>query len=254
MSQEVRPRAVLQSRMSESSNQRRANDLIEELSVLKSDTEFGKLKKFFKGNDGRTQAFGVKFGDVFATAKRYTDLSIDEISILLDSDYYEIRMAAVSVMGFKTRLKRTSADERRALYELYLNRHDRINNWDLVDRASYDVIGAYLLDKPRDVLYTLARSANIWERRTAIVSTYAFIKTGDVDDTFRIAEILINDPEELINKAVGSWIREAGKRDEARLRAFLDRHAATMPRVTLRYAVEKLPEAERKRYMAAARD
>lgn len=138
---------------------------------------------------------------------------------------------------------------KRDLYDLYLRRNDRLNNWDFVDRGAVSIIGEYLVDKPRNVLYELAKSDDPWKRRTAIVSTHAFIKRDDLKDTFSIAEILIDDPHELINKAVGSWIREAGKRDEQRLRDFLDKHAATMPRVTLRYAVEKFDKDKRKHYM-----
>nr|WP_299000082.1 DNA alkylation repair protein [uncultured Allomuricauda sp.] len=132
---------------------------------------------------------------------------------------------------------------------MYLSRHDRLNNWDFVDRGSYNIIGEFLMDKPRDILYKLAKSDDIWERRTAMVSTYAFIKKNQLDDTFQIADILINDHEELINKAVGSWIREAGKKDENRLKSFLDKHAKTMPRVTLRYAIEKLDKPTKEYYL-----
>ena len=222
---------------------------IESLSKFQSEKELNRAEKFFKGNDGRTISFGVKFGDVFKIAKDFKLMSIEEINKLLDSDYYEIRMGAVSIMDFQARDKKIDTQRKRELYELYLNRHDRLNNWDFVDRASYNVIGRYLEDKPRDVLYKLAKSDNIWERRTSIVSTYHFIKSGDLDDTFRIAEILIDDKQELINKAVGSWLREAGKKDEKRLRLFLEKYAATMPRVTLRYAIEKLDSASKKYFM-----
>ena len=140
---------------------------------------------------------------------------------------------------------------KKELYELYLNRHDRINNWDMVDRSAPYVVGGYLMDKPRAVLYKLAKSKNTWERRTAIVSTYFFIRQNETDDTFKIAELLVNDKHELINKAVGSWVREAGKRDKEKLLAFLNRHAATMPRITLRYAIEKLDKKQKELYMKA---
>lgn len=226
-----------------------AAKFIETLSRLKSERELEKVYKFFKGNDGRTKAFGVKFGDVFKTAKTFVEMPLDEINLLLDSDFYEIRMGAVSIMDFQAKRKKTSDARRKALYELYLNRHDRLNNWDFVDRGSYNIIGEYLLDKPRDILYELATSENVWERRTAIVSTYAFIKRNDLDDTFRLAEILMQDPSEFINKAVGSWLREAGKKDAVKLRAFLDRHAASMPRITLRYAIEKFDKPTRENYL-----
>jgi 3-methyladenine DNA glycosylase AlkD len=162
-------------------------------------------------------------------------------------------MGAVSIMDFQAKHKKTSTARKKELFDLYLRRHDRLNNWDFPDRGAPGIVGEYLLDKPRDVLYKLAQSKDPWERRTAIVSTHAFIKRGDIEDTFKIAEILVNDRHELINKAVGGWVREAGKRDEKRLRQFLDKHAATMPRVTLRYAVEKLDKATREYYLRQAK-
>ncbi|MEO1263910.1 MAG: DNA alkylation repair protein [Bacteroidota bacterium] len=226
-----------------------AKEFIVELSKFKTEERVNIVEKFFKGNDGITKPFGVKFGDVFNTAKKFKSMSLIEINKLLDSDFYEVRMGGVSIMDFQARDKKFSEEQKKKLYELYLKRHDRLNNWDFVDRASYNVIGRYLEDKPRDILYKLAKSDIVWERRTAIVSTYHFIKLGDLDDTFKIAEILIYDEHELINKAVGSWIREAGKKDENRLKSFLDKYASTMPRVTLRYAVEKFDKETKGYYM-----
>jgi 3-methyladenine DNA glycosylase AlkD len=152
-------------------------------------------------------------------------------------------------MDFQARDKKTTEERRKELYELYINRHDRINNWDLVDRSAPYVVGGYLSDKPRTVLYKLARSKNMWERRTAIVSTFYFIRKGDIDDTFKIAELLVTDKEDLVQKAYGGWIREAGKKDPKKLLAFLDKHAATMPRTALRYAIEHLDAKKKKHYM-----
>ncbi len=227
-----------------------AKEYINRLSEFKTEERINVVKKFFKGNDGTTRPFGVKFGDVFKTAKEFTQMPLNEINKLLDDDHYEIRMGAVSIMDFQAKSKKTPESRRKELFDLYLSRHDRLNNWDFVDRGSYNIVGEYLMDKPRDILYELAKSDFIWERRTAIVSTYAFIKKGQLEDTFRIAEILINDKEELINKAVGSWIREAGKKDEKRLRLFLDKYAKTMPRVTLRYAVEKFDKPTKEHYLS----
>lgn len=190
----------------------------------------------------------VRMRDVFAVAKDFIDLPPAAIEALLENPIHEMRVGAVSVMDFQARRKRTSAERKKDLFELYLRRHDRINNWDLVDRAAPYVIGGHLADKPRDVLYALARSENVWQRRTAIVSTYFFIRQGDLDDTFKIAEILVDDDHDLIHKAVGGWMREAGKKDLTPLRRFLDRHAATMPRVMLRYAIEHLDADEREHY------
>lgn len=160
-----------------------------------------------------------------------------------------VRLGGVSIMDYQARRKATPAARRQTLCELYLRRHDRINTWGMVDRAAPYVVGGYLFDRPRDPLYRLARSGNTWERRTAIVATYFFIRQGQVDDTFRIAEILANDPEEMVNTAVGGRVREAGKRDPQQLLAFLDRHAATLPRVALRNAIEKLPPEQRDHYL-----
>lgn len=226
-----------------------AKAFITALSKFKTEKELNKVDKFFKGDDGRTKALGVKFGDVFKTAKAFSGMPPDEIAILLESDYYEVRMGAVSMMDFQVRERATTDERKKKLFELYLSCHNKLNNWDFVDRAAPRVIGEYLLDKPREILYKLARSKDPWERRTAIVSTHAFIKKGELDDTFAIAEILIDDDHEYVNKAVGSWIREASKQDKYRLIQFLDRHAPIMPAVTLRYATEKLDKKTRDYYL-----
>jgi 3-methyladenine DNA glycosylase AlkD len=192
---------------------------------------------------------GVSIGKIFPIAKKFVDMPLAGVEKLLDSPYYEVRMGAVSIMDFQARNKRITPEQRKELFDLYIRRHDRINNWDLVDRGAPHVVGGYLADKPRDVLYKLARSKNPWERRTAIVSTWYFIRANDVDDTFAIAEILVKDKHELVQKGVGSWLREAGKRDQKQLLRFLDQHAESMPRTMLRYAVEKLPAAQRAKFL-----
>jgi 3-methyladenine DNA glycosylase AlkD len=192
---------------------------------------------------------GVRMGQIFELAKTFIDMPPAELETMLDSPIHEMRVGALSIMDKQARRKTTSASQRKELFDLYIRRHERINNWDLVDLAATYVVGGYLSDKPRDILYTLARSANTWERRTAMVSTGYFIRQGDVDDAFKIAEILLNDAEDLIHKAIGWMLREAGKQDRARLVNFLDQYAATMPRVTLRYALEHFDDAERTRYM-----
>ena len=130
-----------------------------------------------------------------------------EIEKLLESPRHEMRVGAVSIMDWKARAKSTTEAERKGLFDLYIKRQDRINTWDLVDRSAPYVVGGYLAGKPRKILYKLARSANPHERRTAIVSTYFFIRQDDLDNTFAIAEILVNDTEEVVQKAVGSWVR-----------------------------------------------
>jgi len=199
--------------------------------------------------DLRAGGSDVPMRDIFALAKEFVGMDLGQIEILLEADDHELRVGAVSIMDFQARDRKTPETRRRDLYELYLRRHDRIDTWDLVDRAAPYVVGGYLSDRPRDPLYSLARSADWWERRTAIVATYYFIRQDDLDDTFAVADILADDPEDLVQKAVGGWVREAGKRDQARLLAFLDRHARTMPRTALRYAIEHLDPDTRRHYL-----
>ncbi len=219
------------------------------LSALKAKGSTKSNLNFFRDNDGKTKSTGTAFGNIFALAKKFSSLPLDEVETLLESEYYEARLGAVSIMDFQARNNKTPPEHRQELYDLYIRRHDRINNWDLVDRSAPFVVGGYLFDKPRLPLYKLAKSKNPWERRTAIVSTWYFIRKNDIGDTFKLAEILVNDPHDLVQKAVGSWVREAGKRDKKKLLAFLDQHAATMPRTTLRYAVEKLEKKLKDRYL-----
>jgi 3-methyladenine DNA glycosylase AlkD len=191
----------------------------------------------------------VGMGQIFALAKELMDMPPDEIERLLESPIHAVRVGAVSIMDWQARSKKTTADRRRELFELYLRRHDRINAWDLVDRSAIWVVGEFLVARSRDPLYRLAVSREPMERRTAILSTAAFLRRGHVDDTFAIAEILVDDPEDTVHKAVGWMLREAGKRDPARHAAFLEAHASTMPRVMLRYAIEKLERPKRDRYL-----
>lgn len=222
----------------------------EQLSAFGSKTELEKVKRFYwEAEDLKNKFLGVKMGFVFTLAKKFSGLSLDEISTLLDSPFYEVRLGAVSIMDFQARDKKTSTERKKELFDLYIKKHDRINNWDLVDRSAPYVVGGYLIDKPRNILYKLAKSKSIWERRTAIVSTYFFIRQKDISDTFKIAEMLLKDKHELIHKAVGSWIREAGKIDKLVLIEFLDQYASLMPRTMLRFAIEKLDRKEKDFYM-----
>jgi hypothetical protein len=191
----------------------------------------------------------VSMGQVFALAKECMDMPPKEIEKLLESPFHKVRAGAVSIMDWQARSKKTPVARKKELFDLYIKRHDRIDDWDLVDRSAPYVVGGYLNDKPRDTLYKLARSKSPWERRSAITATYFFIRQGDVDDTFKIAEILVHDPHDLVQKAVGGWVREAGKKDLQKLIDFLDNYAATMPRTMLRYAIEHLEKKQRDRYL-----
>lgn len=229
-----------------------AQQFIKELKALSSRDQVGKVARFFRGDEGRAddnRIMGVSPGKVFSVAKEFTNLPLTEVDKLLENPFYEVRLGAVSIMDFQARAKSSDAPRRKALFDLYMKRHDRINTWDLVDRAAPHVVGGYLADKPRDVLYRLAKSKHPSERRTAIVSTYYFIRTGDVAETFKISELLAEDGNDLVQKATGSWLREAGKKDRHKLLAFLDRRAARMPRTMLRYATEKLDKSQREKYL-----
>ena len=227
-----------------------AKQFVDRLSSTKSKADFEKNHSYYKVNTADNKILGVRFASIFKLAKEFKDTNLKEVEKLLDNPFYEVRMGAVSIMDFQARDKKITEPQKKALYDLYIGRHDRINNWDLVDRSAPYVVGGYLNNKPRKILYKLAKSKNLWERRTAIVSTYFFIRQDDLVDTFKIAELLVTDKEEMIQMAVGSWIREAGKRDPRLLLAFLDKYSAKMPRLMLRYSVEKLSKAQKEKYMA----
>lgn len=228
-----------------------AAEFLRRLEPLRSPEEAAKLRRYFKDDNGDV-FLGVRMGTMFALAKEFIDMTPKELETLLKNRAHEARAGALSIMDKQGRRKSTSDERRKELYDLYLRRHDRINHWDLVDLGAPYVVGRYLFDRPRGILTKLARSKNPWERRTAIVATSYFIRNGEYDDTFAIADILAHDEHDLVQKAVGGWIREAGKKDLAQLLHFLDKHATTMPRVMLRYAVEKLDAKLRKKYMEAS--
>jgi len=161
-------------------------------------------------SSGSRQPGRIPMGQIFQLAKDFVGASLEDIEVLLGSPGHPKKVAAVSIMDFQARQKATPDRRRQELYELYLRRHDRIDSWDLVDRAAPHVVGGYLWDKPREPLYRLAGSPHWYERRTSIVSTWFFIRRGDLDDTFRIAEILANDPHDLVQKAVGGGSEKPG--------------------------------------------
>ena len=226
-----------------------AKKFLTELSAFQTKKEIENVQRFFRYEGTESNFLGVRMFNIFALAKAFTPMPLNEVAKLLESEYYEARMGAVSIMDFQARDKKITTERKRELFDLYISKHNCINNWDLVDRSAPYVVGGFLFDKPRTVLYKLAKSKNVWERRTAIVATYFFIRENDLDDTFKIATILVNDNHDLIQKAVGSWVREAGKRDKQKLLTFLDNYAATMPGVTLRYAIEKLDKKQKDLYL-----
>lgn len=224
-----------------------AAEFLKRLKVLRSPA-VAKSHSHLASNDDDV-ILGVRMGQVFALAKEFINMELDEVEAMLESPIHEMRVGAVSIMDFQARSKKTTDAHRKELFDLYIRRHDRINTWDLVDRSAPWVVGSYLFGKPRKVLYKLAKSKKMPERRTAIVSTLFFIGKGDVDDAFKLAEVMLYDKVDLIHKANGWVLRFAGDKDRKRLLEFLDNYAADMPRVTLRYATEKFDKTQREYYL-----
>lgn len=196
---------------------------------------------------------GIRMGDIFALAKKNKEMDLGQVEELLDNPMHEARVGAVSIMDFRARDKKTSPSERTDLFNLYINKHDKINTWDLVDRSAIYIVGGYLADKPHAPLFKLAKSADPNQRRTSVVATFYFImKQGDIEDSFKLAEILLNEKDPLTQKAVGWVLRTAGGHDPKKLVDFLDKYASKMPRATLRNAIEKMSREQKDHYMKVA--
>lgn len=215
------------------------------------------LSRFFKTGKGQ---YGC--GDVFlgimvpaqrALAKRYRDMGLPDLAKLLASPIHEHRLTALIIL--EDQCGRADEAGKKRIFDFYLSHTRCINNWDLVDLSAPSILGGYLLHRPdrRRILLRLARSASLWERRMAVLATLTFIRAGRFDDTLLLAEMLLGDAHDLMHKAIGWMLREAGKRNVAVLETFLDAHASTMPRTMLRYAIERLPERKRKSYLAAGK-
>lgn len=225
-------------------------------SELKQNSDIEKAeiyRKFFKtgkGEYGEGDIFlGLSVPQTRGIAKKYKDISILEISKLLDSKIHEERLAALEILNMKYESKNISEKQKEEIFNFYLAHTKWINNWDLVDLSAEYIVGDFLFEKDKSILYKLAKSSNLWERRISIISTFNFIKGGKFDDTLAIAEILMKDNHDLIQKAVGWMLRELGKRDKKVEEQFLKKNYKIMPRTTLRYAIEKFPEKERKMYL-----
>ena len=208
-------------------------------------------QRFFKtgkGEYGEGDRFlGIRVPEIRKEVRKYQGASLIEVEKLLKSKYHEERLMALLLLVHK--FKRGDLEHKAAIYHLYLDRTQYINNWDLVDCSAPAVVGGYLEDRNRRILRKLAGSPSLWERRIAIMATYQFIRHKDFDDTLALSEKLLTDEEDLIHKAVGWMLREVGNRDQKLEKAFLKRHYKNMPRTMLRYAIEKFPQATRKRYL-----
>ena len=205
---------------------------------------FPKFFKAGKGEYGEGDRFlGVTVPNIRAIAKLHKDISIEEIRDLIQSEWHEVRLCALIIMVEKSKKKDETL--RQQLFDLYLSQTDRINNWDLVDLSCRFIVGESLLNRSRDILYQLAQSPLLWDNRIAIVSTYAFIRKGQLEDTYALSDLMMYHPHDLMHKAIGWMLREAGKRDPERLYDYVMSHRADMPRTMLRYAIEKFSPKER---------
>ncbi|MEA5046551.1 MAG: DNA alkylation repair protein [Petrimonas sp.] len=201
-----------------------------------------------KGQYGEGDRFiGVTVPESRSVAKANKNLSFDELKKLLDDDYHECRFCALIILA--DQFKKADNAGRKEIFEFYLANTRGINNWDLVDVSSYSIVGEWLLDNDRSVLYQLAESANLWEQRISIISTLAFIRKNDFADTLKLSEKFLTHRHDLMHKACGWMLREAGKRDEKTLTYFLDKHCTQMPRTMLRYAIEKLSPEQKTHYL-----
>ena len=209
------------------------------------------LSGFFKtgrGQYGYGDVFlGAKVPETRIVAKKFNELNLKDLKKLLSSKIHEERLCALLILV--EQYKKSDSKNKKVIVDFYLQNTQKVNNWDLVDLSADKILGNYLIDKDKSVLYELVKSQNLWERRISIVSTFAFIRNNKFDDTIKISEILLNDKHDLIQKAVGWMLREIGKRDKNVLIKFLNKNYKKMPRTMLRYAIERLDKKRKESYM-----
>ena len=232
------------------------NVLLDNMLAAADPSQVEGLSRFFKTGKGQygegDRFLGIKVPVTRSVVKGcWSSVGLDGLEECLASGYHEVRLAALLTLVEIFKHSSKTGISKEECIDFYLEHTDRINNWDLVDLSCYPLLGEWLLDKDRTVLYDLARNGKtVWEQRIGIVSTMTFIRKGQLTDTFAIADILLDHPHDLIQKAVGWMLREAGKRDKAALVAWLEPRCRKMPRTMLRYAIEKFPPEERERFMA----
>ncbi|HKJ32573.1 MAG TPA: DNA alkylation repair protein [Balneolales bacterium] len=223
----------------------------EDLESLSDPDDVKNLQRFFKTGPGEygegDQFRGIRVPVTRKLAQKFKDLSITDIEELLQSKFHEDRLLALFLLI--QHFQKGDPNSQKLIYDLYLKNIRFINNWDLVDSSAEHILGAWLSDKCKDLLFDFTHSDSLWKRRIAIMSTFHYIKKGEFDISLRIAEILRNDPEDLIQKAVGWMLREIGKRDLATEETFLKKYYKELPRTMLRYAIEKFPEEKRQKYL-----
>jgi 3-methyladenine DNA glycosylase AlkD len=232
------------------------HSFIKEISVAirntQDETRAAHCQKFFKtgkGEYGEGDVFlGVRVPELRKLAKTYKHISTYDITHFLKSKYHEERQFALFVM--LNQFKKADDKTKESIFQLYLNHTSHINNWDLVDATAHEIVGGFLFDKDRRILYKLVQSSDLWERRIAMIATFYFIKRNDFNDALKIAELLLPDTHDLIHKAIGWMLREIGKRDLKTEEAFLQKYYSDIPRTTLRYAIEKFLSNKRKQYLS----
>jgi len=229
-----------------------AETIISDLKKLGNPDQVAHCQRFFKTAPGEygegDQFLAIRNPNLRAYIKTvWKETSHEEVLQLLQSPFHEARLCALLIWVHQ--FPKTDDEGKKRIFEAYLDHTNRINNWDLVDLSAYQIVGSYLKEKDRDVLYKLAESKLLWDRRIAIISTWIFIRNHDFADTLELAEKLLFNTEDLMHKAVGWMLREVGKREKQVLCDFLDEYAPTMPRTTLRYAIEKFNKEERQHYM-----
>jgi 3-methyladenine DNA glycosylase AlkD len=232
-----------------------ASQVQKEIQALANRGRAHDLQKFFQtapGQYGEGDVFlGLTVPQVRAIAREYKGISLREIEVLIRSKFHEVRLCGLVILTLQYKATKERKEKKR-LFDLYMRAMTGgyINNWDLVD-VTAPIVGEYLIDTddPYILLSKLAKSKSLWQRRVSIVFTFAFIRSGDIEPTFEIAEKLLGDQHDLIHKAVGWALREAGKLNGVELRNFLSAHSHEMPRTMLRYSIEKFPERERKKWL-----
>lgn len=221
----------------------------QELDKLANPKKARILQSFFKtgkGQYGEDDIFlGIVVPEQRKIAKKYQNIPLSELSKLINSNVHEYRLTGFMLLTYKFEKK----ENQKEIFDFYIKYHKYANNWDIIDVTAPKIIGRYLFDKDKSILYKFARSKELWEKRIAIISTMTFIQNNKFEDTIKISEILLNDNHDLIHKAVGWMLREVGKRDIELLRLFLKKHYHKMPRTMLRYAIEKFDENERKEWL-----
>ncbi|MCL2132052.1 MAG: DNA alkylation repair protein [Lentimicrobiaceae bacterium] len=221
---------------------------IDSLQTLADEEKARFLQRFFKTGKGQYAEgdvfWGIKVPETRQVAKAYRTMPLAEVGKMLKNPVHEVRLCGLMILT--AQFNKANETERKTIVDFYLSNTQYINNWDLVDLSCYKILGTYLLDKPRTLLYRLAKSKTMWEQRIAIVSTWQFIRNGEFGDTLAISELLLSHSHDLMHKAVGWMLREVAKKDEKLVLDFIQKHYQQMPRTMLRYAIEKVEEDKRK--------